>query len=429
MSPAESPQPVGPTPKRGALNRLFSAFAYRDFRLVWFGAFTSTCGTWMQQTAQGWLVFKLTGGSLYVGLDAALGTIPILLFSLIGGVVADRFDRRRILLASQVLQLVFAFTLAALAYGHVQSVWPILLISFLTGSAQAFGGPAYQALMPALVEGRAVANAIALNSMQFNLARMIGPVLGGVALAAFGADAKALDYSGVALCFALNGASFLAVIVSLMLLRVRPAERAPAQHLRHDLGEGLKFVLHREALRSLTLISLSSTLFGLQFITFLPVFAERFLGTGAGGYSALLSISGAGSVVGSLVAAWLGEVKYKGRIVLMLQIAAGLMLTIFAVEPTMWLAYPLVFLASGCLVSTFSLTASLVQLLVSDNIRGRVMSVYFVAFRGGAPLGNLLTGSLAERFSLAYVLAGNGLALCLVAAGYLFFSKSKVNEH
>jgi predicted MFS family arabinose efflux permease len=198
--------------------------------------------------------------------------------------------------------------------------------------------------------------------------------------------------------------------------------------LRHELGQGLSFVLRQEALRSLTFISLSSTLFGFQFITFLPVFAERFLQMGKGGYSALLSVSGAGAVVGSLVAAWLGEVKHKGRVVLTLQIAAGLMLAVFAVEPYAWLAFPLVFLASGCLTATISLTASLVQLLVSDSLRGRVMSVYFVAFRGGAPLGNLLTGSLAERFSLAYVLAGNGLALCAVAAGYLF-SKSKVNEH
>lgn len=415
-------------PRRGALNRLFSALNYRDFRLVWFGAFTSTCGTWMQQTAQGWFVFKLTGSAVYVGADAALATAPILLFSLLGGVVADRIDRRRILLTSQVLQMIFAFTLALLAALHLTTVWPVLLLSFLTGCAQAFGGPAYQALMPALVEGRAVANAIALNSMQFNLARMIGPVLGGIALEAFGADPKALDYVGVAFCFTLNGVSFLAVIIALMLVQARPGERRPTQHLRHELGQGLSFVLRQEALRSLTLISLSSTLFGFQFITFLPVFAERSLQMGKGGYSALLSVSGAGSVVGALVAAWLGELKHKGRVVLLLQIVAGLILAAFAVESHAVVAFPLVFLASGCLAVTISLTAALVQALVSDDIRGRVMSVYFVAFRGGSPLGNVVTGFLAEKFALAYVLAGNGLALCIVASSYLF-SKTKIKEH
>lgn len=427
-----SNQPLEPetqvVQKRTPLNRLFSAFAYRDYRLVWFGAFTSTCGTWMQQTAQGWLVFKLTGSAVYIGADAALATFPILLFSLIGGVVADRIDRRRILLTSQILQMIFAFTLAALAAGHLQVVWPVLMLSFLTGCAQAFGGPAYQALMPALVERRDVPNAIALNSMQFNLARVIGPSLGGIALAAFGTDPKALDYVGVAICFTLNGISFLSVIIALLMLRLRPTERRQSKNLWHELSQGLSFVSHNEALGSLTLISFSSTLFGLQFITFLPIYAEKFLGTGSGGYSALLSVSGAGSVIGALVAAWLGEIRYKGRVVLVLQIVAGLMLAVFAVEPHRWLAFPLVFLASGCLVASISLTSALVQLLVSDDIRGRVMSVYFVAFRGGSPLGNVLTGTLAEMFSLAYVLAGNGLGLCFIASAY-FFSKSKLKKH
>lgn len=428
MPPAADSQPPVEPPRRSALNRLFSAFAYRDFRLLWFGAFTSSSGTWMQQTAQGWLVFELTGSSFFLGLDSALGAIPFLLFSLVGGVVADRVDRRRILLTSQFLQLTFAFTLALLAALHLKSVWPILALSFLTGCAQAFGGPAYQALMPALVERRDVPNAIALNSMQFNLARVVGPVVGGVVLTAAGTSAEALNYSGAALCFTLNGVSFLAVIVSLLMLRVEHIPRTAARNMIGEMRGGLSFVWHQEALRSLTLISFSSTLFGIQFITFLPVFADRMMNKGAGGYSALLAVSGAGSVVGALWSAWLGEIKHKGRAVLLLQIVAGLTLTIFALLPVTWLAYPLVFVVSGCLIATFSLTASLVQLLVSDEIRGRVMSIYFVAFRGGMPLGNLLTGWLAEKISLATVIAGEGLALCLIAAAYLL-SKSKVNEH
>jgi MFS family permease len=193
------------------LSRVFKAFHYREFRLLWFGACTSSIGTWMQIVAQSWLVFSISKSAFMLGLDGFLGQIPIVLFSLIGGVIADRIDRRRVLLGSQYVQMTCAFLLTLLIAFKVVKVWHILSLSFVVGCAQSFGGPAYSALVPMLVEKEDLPNAIALNSIQFNLARVIGPVLGGLALTGLGA----------AWCFGLNGLSFVAVIISLLLLTVK----------------------------------------------------------------------------------------------------------------------------------------------------------------------------------------------------------------
>jgi MFS family permease len=417
--------PVEREPKPGPLDRLFRAFTYRDFRLLWFGAFTSSSGTWLQETALSWLILQLVAAAnqeLFLGLNSFLATAPILLFSLIGGVVADRVDRRRILLTSQYLQLSFAFVLAALAAFDVISIWPILLLSFLTGCAQAFGGPAYQALVPMLVERRDLSNAIALNSIQFNLARAVGPAIGGTVLAAYGA----------ALCFGLNGLSFVAVIIALSALGIRHIPRTATGKLRNELrGElrgGLAFVGHQEALRSLTLLAFASAFSATQLIVFLPVFAKNIFHMGVGGYSSLLSTSGAGAVVGALLVAWLGDLAHKGRTALLMQMLLGAVIVVFALSPLVWLAYPLVFLGGVFMMAVFALISSLVQLLVSDEMRGRVMSIYMVAFRGAMPLGGLIAGFLAKRFSLAQVLAVEGALLSLIAAGYLL-SHSKVKEH
>src|SRR6185436_19150776 len=204
-----------PPPRPGALRRTFSALHYRDFRLIWFGAFTSTSGTWMQTVAQSWVVLTLTGSAFLLGVDGFLATGPMLFFSLFGGVVADRMERRRVMLWSQYLQMTFAFILGALIWSGQVKVWHIFLLSFLTGSAQSFSGPAYISLLPLLVKREDVPNAIAMNSMQFNLARVIGPALGGVVYGFWGAAA----------CFAFNGFSFVAVIIAIMMMKMPPLLR------------------------------------------------------------------------------------------------------------------------------------------------------------------------------------------------------------
>ncbi len=312
---ASALDPPTPPPLRSAfLHRAFAAFTYRDFRVLWFGAFTSTVGTWMQKVAQSWLVFELTKSSFFLGLDDFLGQLPILLFTLVGGVVADRHDRRQLLLGSQYIQMATAFTLAALVLtGITSSIWHILALSFVTGFAQAFGGPAYQSLIPSLVDKKDLPNAIALNSIQFNLARVFGPLLAGATLAAF----------GTAACFGLNGLSFLVVIVALMSLHMKhmpPAERKP---MLQELKGGFAYARSEPAIIALTVLASLTTFLGLPLLTFLPVFARDIFHGDVGAYSHMMAFSGAGAVVGALVVAWLGRFRHMGLTLLLVQVVFG----------------------------------------------------------------------------------------------------------
>src|SRR5215472_9564646 len=220
------------------LSRTFRAFLHRDFRLMWLGACVSTIGTFVQQFAQSWLVYDLTKDPFYLGLDLFLGQLPIILFSLVGGVFADRLDRRKMLLGSQYIQMTCAFVLALLFYTHTVRIWEILSLSFIVGLGQSFGGPAYSALLPTLVPPENLANAIAMNSIQFNLARVLGPALGGLAYATVGAT----------WCFTLNGISYVAVIASLMMIEVKFIPQKSNVSILESMKEGLHFIRQREGL-------------------------------------------------------------------------------------------------------------------------------------------------------------------------------------
>lgn len=419
-STVDDPSEVSPEPpKRGRLATTFSALRYRDFRLVWIGAFVSTTGTWMQIVAQSWLVFSMTQSAFLLGLDAFLGTVPIILFSLFGGVAADRFDRRKMLITSQVLQMTFAFVLVALIVtGRIQ-VWHIFILSFLTGTAQSIGGPAYQALLPILVKREHIPNAIAMNSLQFNLARVIGPVLAGVALASYGA----------AVCFALNGLSFVAVIVTLLMVRgsMVPQNQSVRESFLTDLRAGFAFMEKNRTLIHLSLIGFASTFFGIPIVTMLPVVARDVFHLGAQGYSWILTASGAGSVCGALIVAASGHINRKGRLALWFQLTFAVFLIIFALSRQLWLSVLMVFFAGACLLGVVAMTSSLVQLATSDEMRGRVVSIFMLAFRGGMPLGNLTAGYMAEVFSVRMALGINAVALGAVALGFLI-PRTKVKE-
>jgi MFS family permease len=391
------------------LRRALAAFTYRDFRVLWFGAFTSTVGTWMQKVAQSWLIFELTKSSFYLGLDDFLGQLPILLFTLIGGVIADRHDRRRLLLGSQYVQMATAFMLAALVYWNAVDVWHILALSFATGLAQAFGGPAYQSMIPSLVEKKDLPNAIALNSIQFNLARVFGPVLAGSTMAAAGAAA----------CFGLNGLSFLVVIVALLSLGVKhipPAERKP---ILHELNSGLVYVRGEPAIVALTVLAFMTTFLGLPLLTLLPIFARDIFGGNVERYSEMMACSGAGAVVGALVVAWLGRFRHMGLTLLIVQMVFGALIAAFAMSRVLWVSQLLLFGCGAALIVVFSMTASLVQLIAPDRLRGRVVSIYMVAFRGGMPLGSLWGGYAATLSSAPHVLAINGMLVSVVAIYFL----------
>ncbi len=384
---------------------------------MWLGACTSSIGTWMQKLAQSWLVLQLSNDPRMLGLDSFLGQIPIFLFSLFGGVVADRRDRRMLLIGSQIVQMSCAFILAALIVAGLTEVWPILVLSFVTGLAQAFGGPAYQALIPRLVKPEDLPNAIAMNSIQFNLARVIGPAIGGLAMVKLGA----------VWCFTLNGLSFIAVIISLLMLRERFVPAETRQSIMESMNEGFAFIKSQAGMRPLIALAFLMTFLGLPLLDFLPVFAREVFHRDENTFATMLSISGAGAVAGALLVAAVGHIKQKGKLTLIVLVTLGLLMIGFGLSTSLSLSYVILFLSGAALISCFAMISSLVQLITSDSMRGRVMSVYNVAFRGGMPIGSLVAGALIKEFSAPVVIAANGVLLAILGFYFLFIYRRVSN--
>lgn len=377
---------------------------------MWTGACASTIGTFVQQFAQSWLVYDLTKDPFYLGLDLFLGQLPIMMFSLFGGVFADRLDRRKMLLASQYIQMVCAFLLALLFAFHVVRVWQILTLSFIVGLGQSFGGPAYSALLPALVGPEDLSNAIAMNSIQFNLARILGPIIGGIAYTAFGAT----------WCFALNGFSYIAVIASLFAIRVKFVPSKSRESVLFSMKEGIRFIRQREGMSALLVLAFCTTLFGFSLSGFLPVFVRNVFHKGPETYTLLLVCSGAGSICGALAVAAVEKIRGLGRLAMLILIFLGLLTSGFALSRWLPLSCVLMFLAGAAVMASASFMLSLAQLLTTDAMRGRVMSVYNLAFRAGIPLGALLLGKLIPIFGVSTALTGAGVALVSVSLYFLF---------
>jgi len=403
--------------KTSTLGRTFKAFQYRDFRLMWVGACTSSIGTWMQIVAQGWLIYRLSHSAFLLALDQFLGGLPIFLLSLIGGVVADRVERRRILLGSQYVQLVSAGLLTILVATGVVHVWHILSLSLLSGFAQAFGGPAYQALIPTLVEREDMPNAIALNSIQFNLAVTIGPALAGEALARLGEK----------WCFGLNTISFLAPITALMLINARFLPQKTSDSVWSSLQQGIRFIRRHGSMEGLIVLAFCMTFLSMPLRTYFPVFVKDIFHRGPETYGQLLSLMGIGSMCGSLAIASRGNMSHKGRVALIMMICLGAGIAGVALSRVLPLSYAMVVAVGFSMMAVFATVSSLVQLITTEEMRGRVMSVYNCAFRGGMPMGNLVSGWFVPVFGAPAVLAVNGALLVLLGAGF-FMAGSRVTR-
>ena len=395
-----------------AAYRIAAALTHRNFRLLWLGALTSSIGTWMQKVAQAWLIVTMTGSSsaFYLGLDSFAGEVPILLFTLIGGVVADRRDRRHMMLVSQATQMCVAIMLAVLVFTGLIQIWMVLTLSFVAGCAQAFGGPAYQSLIPTLVGKEDLPNAVALNSIQFNLARVIGPIVAGVTLASLGMVA----------CFGLNGISFLFVIAAILALRDIHVPPAATVSIVDQMKDGLNYVRHSRNLKAVTLLGFIGAFLGLPLLTFLPVITRDVFQQDVGFYSRLMTFSGAGAVTGALVVAYVGKHRHIGRLLLIFLALFGMAMASFSLSRIPALSAAILFVAGALLVMSFSLTTSLAQLLAPAELRGRVVSIYMLAFRGGSPLGGLASGWLVTQVGSAPpVLMVNGVALTVIALFFL----------
>jgi len=395
------------------LRRVFKAFQYRDFRLMWVGACTSSIGTWMQIVAQSWLIYRLSHSKFLLGLDQFLGGFPIFLFSLLGGVVADRVERRKILLASQYVQMASAALLTVLVATGQVHVWHILCLSFASGMAQAFGGPAYLALIPTLVEKDDMPNAIALNSIQFNLAVTIGPALAGQALAKLGET----------WCFGLNALSFLAPILTLSIIRARFLPVKTKESVLTSLKQGIQFARQQSSMEALILLAFCMTFLAMPMRTYFPVFVKDIFHRGPETYGNLLALMGVGSICGSLGVASAGNFRRKGLVALGAMIGLGAGIAGFALSKSLPLSEAILVLVGASMMAVFATVNSLVQLITTNEMRGRVMSVYNFAFRGGMPMGNLLSGWLVPIYSVPVVLSVNGFLLIALALYFLIIQR------
>ena len=382
---------------------------------MWIGACMSSIGTWMQIVAQGWLIYRLSHNPRMLGLEQFLAGIPIFLLSPLGGVVADRKERRRILTMSQYIQMASAGILTILVALGLTHVWPILCLSFVSGVAQAFGGPAYSALIPTLVDTEDMPNAIALNSIQFNLAVTVGPALAGLTLAKLGEK----------WCFGLNALSFVAPIVSLAMISARFVPKLTTASMYGSLKEGIRFLWHHGSMVGLIVLAFLMTFLSMPMRTYIPVFVKDIFHRGPETYGSLLSLMGVGSICGSLGVAGLGNISKKGRFALAMMIILGVGIAGFSLSKFLPISYVMLVLVGASMMAVFATVTSLVQLITTNEMRGRVMSVYNWAFRGGMPMGNLMTGWLVPMFTAPIVLGVNGLLL-VVVAGYFLTVQRKV---
>lgn len=380
---------------------------------MWIGACISTVGTWMQILAQSWLVYSLSKSPVYLGLDAFFGQIPIFLFSLFGGVFADRRSRQTLLLMSQFIQMACAFILTALVVTGKVRVWHIWCLSFTVGLGQSFGGPAYSALIPSLVEKKDLQNAIALNSIQFNLARVLGPALGGIALAKLGA----------AWCFSLNGVSYIAVIITLLMIKPKFVPQSSSESVMDSMFEGINFLRNRPGMVQLVFLAFLLTLLSYPLITFLPVMATNVFHGGPNIFTLFLCLSGLGSITGALFIAGTQAKQGQAKRALFVMLLLGSLMLGFGLSKSLPLSTALIFGAGACLMVVFALNLSLVQQYVDDRMRGRVMSVYNVAFRGGMPMGSLLSGFLIKTISAPAIMAANGVLVVLLGLYFLLIQR------
>lgn len=405
--------PGEPTARPG----LLAAFAFPAFRFLWIGAFLSSVGTWIQDVALSWLIHVRMGDPFYLGLRSFAQELPLLTFMLLGGAAADRIDRRFILLSSQSFQMAMALLLGVLYLTDRLGIVAIVAVAFATGLVQSQSAPTYQAVITSLVPRERIANAVALNSLQFNLSRAIGPVIAGLLLA----------QAGAGWCFAANAVSFVAVILALRTIALPPPLSRPQESFSESLKAGLRHVAEAPRLRSATLLAGAGSFLAFPLITYLPVIAGDVLKSGASGYSMLLTSVGLGAIVGALTTARRGHAPGRGRLMLLAFAAFGL-LTVAAVLSRRQGLSMVLLTGSGFMLTTgFSTLNSLVQEMAPDALRGRVLSIFGLAFRGGGPVGSLLAGFLVRSAGAPAVLAAYAATLFCIA-GFLILRRSEMER-
>ena len=388
----------------------FRALKHRNFQLFIAGQLVSLIGTWMQTTAQLWLVYRITGSAALLGVFGFANQIPMLVLASVGGYVGDRYSRHRGVIATQTISMLLAFLLAGLTLTHLIDKWLLIGIAFLVGIVNAFDVPIRQSFFVHMVGKEDLPNAIALNSSIFNGARVVGPAIAGFAIA----------WVGEGWCFFLNGLSFLAVIFALMAMKIEPQERKDSgESPLHNLLQGFRFAMKDRPMRSTLLLISMLSIFGLQYSVFMPIFAEDVLHSGARGLGFLMSAAGVGAVLGALQFA--ARTAYKGlaKWIAAMSVICSVCLLIFSQSKAFWLSMVVLFIVGFAATSQMAATNTTVQNRSPDALRGRLMAVYATMFMGVQPIGALLAGGIAKRLGAPATLAIFG-TICLL--GSLIFA-------
>jgi MFS family permease len=383
----------------------FAAMRHRNFQLYFGGQLISNIGTWMQVIAQAWVVYQIGHSALTLGLVAFASAIPVLIVSPWAGVVVDRMPRRTLLMMTQSGAMILAFVMAALTFTHLIQEWQVIVLAALLGLVNAFDAPARQAFVPEIVDREDLPNAIAMNSMMFNSARVIGPAVAGLTLAAVGA----------AWCFTINGFSFLAVLLGLWLIDLPERKIVHTASAWNQLVGGLRYTASHREILNLILISLVFSVFGISYATILPAFVENTLHQGAAAYGWINTATGLGAVMGAFLLMYGISHGRRGKLLVAVNIAFPLVLMGFAFTSSFAPALVLAFGLGLGFMMQFTTLNTLLQTRVEDEFRGRVMGLYTITFFGFAPFGNLMMGYLGQQFGLS-------IAMALFAATSLLLS-------
>lgn len=396
----------------------FPALKSRNYLLYFIGQLISLIGTWLQIVAEGWLVFQLSHSAFYVGLDAAAASIPILFLSLFGGVIVDRFSKRKILIFTQTASMILAFILGLLTIFKIIQVWEIIFLAFLLGVVNAIDSPARQSYVIELVDDKKnLSSAIALNSGVFNAARIIGPTVSGLLIAGFG--------TGIA--FLLNGFSYIAVIIA--LLYINTLDKVIHSNIQpfEAIKEGVRYAFANSTIKILLILAAVVSIFGWSYSTLMPVIASDIYHINALGLGYLYASAGAGALLGAFfISAFSNKINHWS-IIIFGNLFFVFSLLIFTFITNVYLAALFLFFIGFGLVSQFSTINSIIQHAIDDNMRGRVMAIYTISFIGLTPIGNFEIGYFAEKFGSEFAIRAN--ALVLAAFGlFLFYHRKKLKS-
>lgn len=393
--------------------KTFPALKHKNYRLFFIGQFVSLIGTWLQMVAQGWLVFTLTNSAFWVGMVAAAASFPVLAFSLFGGVIVDRFDKRKIIIFTQIVSMILAFILGGLTVAGVINIFEITVLAFLLGVVTVLDNPARQAFVIEMVGKEDLASAIALNSGIFNGARIIGPGIAGLLIALF----------GVGETFLINGVSYVAVIIALLFIGTRTILPETHPHPLKAIKEGLRYSFSHPTIRTLLFFAAVSSIFGWSYATIMPVIAQTIFHQGATGLGYLYSATGVGAVLGTVFVSAFSKKISPRFFILGGSVLFAVSLILFSLTTSLKFALPLLFFSGLGLVSHFAMINSTIQHLVSDHVRGRVMSIYMLMFLGMQPLGSFQVGFMAEHFGSSWAIRF-GAFVILIFGGFVYFNKN-----